>query len=85
MVRRSMLLRDVVPLVRWSCSPVISKLLLQFSAPEPVKMHVHCFGVFWMDGVGDGTQHCCVISLCGRMGLWMSYFFECVVGGDGFL
>ena len=85
MVRRGMVLCDVVPLVCWSCSPVISELLLQFSAPEPVEMHVHCFGAFWMDGVGDDTLHCCVISLHVCRGLWMSHLFGRVAGGDGFL
>ena len=45
-VHHGVVLRDVVPLVRWSHSPVISELLLQFSAPEPVETHVHRFGAF---------------------------------------
>ena len=84
-VRHNMVLCDAVPLIRWSRLPVISGLLLQFSAPEPVEMHVHCFGAFLLDSVGDDTQRCCVISLHGRRGLWMSHIFKRVAGGHGFL
>ena len=81
-MRRVMVLRDVVTLVRWSRSPVISELLLPFSSPKPVETHVHRFGVFWLDGVGDDSQYCCVISLHVRRRLWISHLFECAAGGD---
>ena len=85
MVRHSMVLHDIVPLVRLSRSPVISELLLQFSAPKSVETHVHCFGAFWLDGVGDATHHCRVISVHGRRELWMSHLFKRMAYGDGFL
>ena len=44
-VCHGVVLCEVAPLVCWSRSPVISDLLLQFSASEPVEMHAHCFGV----------------------------------------
>ena len=75
-VRRGVVLHDVPPLVCWSRSPVMSKLLLQFSAPEPVETHVHCFCAFLLDGVGDNTHRCCVISFHGCRGLSMSHLFE---------
>ena len=80
-VHPGVVLCDVVPFVRWSRLPVILELLLQFSATEPVEVRFHCFGVFWLDGVGEDTQRCYVISLHGRRGLWMPHLLERVTGG----
>ena len=43
--------------------PVMAKVLLQFSASQPVETHVHGLGLPWSDGVVDDSEGRSVVSL----------------------
>ena len=53
----------VVTIVGRPRSPVMAKLLLQFSASQPVETHVHVFGPPWGDGVVDDSKGRGVVGL----------------------
>jgi hypothetical protein len=84
MVRHTMMFGPIVGSVFGSWMPVVAELALGVMAPQPVELHVHCFGVSWLDVVGDNAMGCAVVSLdrCGR--LIVAHLFKEVLHGDCF-
>ena len=39
-------------------------------------MHIHCFGVFGLNDVGNHAKSCGVVDLYGSGRLWMSHLIE---------
>jgi hypothetical protein len=75
----------IVPMVVRSGLPIDKELALVLSVSDPVKPHVHCFGLALLDSfVGDATS-CEVIGLNwgGRLG--MPHKFEGSSDGATFL
>ena len=62
----------------------MAKLLLQFSASQPVETHFHGFGQPWGDVVVDNFEGRGVVSLHWHRWLRMSHRDEQVAGRDGF-
>ena len=61
--------------------PVIAKLLLRFSALQPVETHVHSFGTQWGDGIVDDSEGRGVVNLHWNRWFWMSHCDERMAGG----
>ena len=66
----------IIGQVRCAGAPEKPELVLRFAASEPVKTHVHCFRLSWLDVACDNAERRAVVGLhrCGR--LWMAHFFE---------
>ena len=57
-------------------SPIDAELALAFVVSEPVEMHVHCFGAFWLDfAVYDCISHS-IVHLEGCCRLLMAEFLQ---------
>jgi len=71
----------IISTIASSWFPKDGKLALAFAIMEPIKTHVHSFGVFLLDSIVDDPTGSVVVSLqqCGR--LWMPQFFQS--GADG--
>jgi hypothetical protein len=84
MVCRTMMFGPIVGSVVGSWMPVVAGLVLGVTALQPVELHVHCFGVSWLNVVGDDAMGCAVVSLdgCGR--LLVAHLFKEVSHGDCF-
>jgi hypothetical protein len=83
MVRRTMMFGPIVGSVVGSWTPVVAELVfLGVMAPQPVELHVHCFGASWLNVVGDDAMGCAVVGLdgCGR--LLVAHLFKEVSHGD---
>jgi hypothetical protein len=66
----------VVGHVRFAGPPEETELDLGFTASQPVKLHVHCFGLPWLNVACDNSKGSAVISLhqCGWV--WVAHFFQ---------
>ena len=84
MVHRCVIFSYVVTIVGWPRSPVMTKLLLRFSALQPVEMNAHSFGLPWGDGVVDNSKGRGVFGLHWCRWTKMSHRDKRVTGGDGF-
>jgi hypothetical protein len=84
MMSGAVMFGPVVGLIVGSWAPVVSKLVLRFTAAKPMKSHVHCFSAVWLDVVGDDTMCCAIVGLngCGR--LLVANLFEEVSHWDCF-
>jgi hypothetical protein len=51
------------------------ELALGFTASQPVKLHVHCFGLPWLNVACDNSKGSAVISLHWCRWLWAAHFF----------
>ena len=67
-----------------SSAPVSAKVLLVGSTAKPVEMHVHSFGSFRLDDVGDNAKGCGVVGLYESGWLGMAHFYEEVSLENGF-
>jgi hypothetical protein len=85
MVRRTILFHPIVGLVVGSWTLVVAELILGVMAPQPVELHIHCFGALSLNVVGDNAMGCAVVGLdgCGR--LLVAHLFEEVSHGDCFM
>ena len=79
-VHGRVVLGDVITIFGGSRPPVMTKLLLRFSAADPVETHVHYFGFLRGNSVVDYSKVCGVVRLDWRWWLWMSHGDEGVSG-----
>mmetsp|Transcript_14003 Transcript_14003/g.31893 ORF Transcript_14003/g.31893 Transcript_14003/m.31893 type:complete len:205 (-) Transcript_14003:3807-4421(-) len=84
MMRGSVVLGHVVGIVECAGSPVEAELVAEFAVAEPVKTHVHGFGLLGLDGVVDDAGGGGVIGLDWGGGLLVAQFFEDDPNPDGF-
>ena len=81
MVHGRVVLSYVITIVGGSRPLDVTKLLLRFSAVEPVETHVHGFGSPRGNIIIDDSEGCGVVRLHWRWWLWMSHGDEGVSGG----
>jgi len=75
MVRRRMMFRPVVGIVRGAGAPIKSELLLADAAiPQPMEMHIHGFGTFWLHPFVDDAFGGGIVNLNGVGRLFVSHF-----------
>ena len=56
--------------------PEETELALCFTASQPLKLHVHCFCLPWLNVACGNSEGSAVISLHWRGGLWVAHFFQ---------
>jgi len=77
MVRRGMMLGEVVSEVVPAFAPMDHVLVLGDAGLDPIKTHVHGFGAALLDGVIDDAQCARIVSLYWRGSLRVSKFEQC--------
>ena len=75
MVRRWMFFCKVVSIIEYAGSPVETKVFPEHSVAQPVKSHVHCLCLFWLDSVVDNSFYCWVVCLDWSGRMFVSQFF----------
>ena len=78
-----MMFCNIIAQIGLTWAPVVAELSLECSAAEPVELHVHGLESFACNIVGYDSQGCCVISLHGRWGLFVSHFLKGMSCRDG--
>ncbi len=75
MVRRRMMFRPVVGIVCGAWAPIKLVLLLVDAAiPQPMEMHIHGFGTFWLHPFVDDAFGGGIVNLNGGGRLFVSHF-----------
>ena len=65
-----------IGIVGFAGAPVKLELIVAFTATQPVKLHIHGFGAFWLYfAIDDGVCHG-IFGLDGGGRLFVSHFFE---------
>ena len=77
MVRRGLLLGEVVSKVVAAFAPMDDVLVLGNAVIDPIKMHVHGFGAALLDCVIDDARCARIVSLYWRGSLRVSEFEQC--------
>ena len=76
MVRRRMMLGNVVAEVFLSWVPLYVELSLFDLVNDPEVAHVHCAGALFFDGVVGDAGGCCIVDVYGRRWLRVSHFVK---------